>query len=380
MNNRIVFLDYLRVVACFMVLLVHCCEQYYFNDKGEFAIASAWDAGWLVWIDSACRAAVPLFVMASAYLLFPVTRPTGDFFRRRLLRVAVPFAVWACVYNWYNDGSWGQMLFNFPMATGGHLWFVPMLLGLYLLMPLLSPWAERASAREVRGWLVVWLFTTTFPFLRKLWACLFAPGVDPATGFYWAHTFGTGNFDCMPFLWGECPWNGFGTFHYLSGFIGYLLAGAYARKFMLEEGRSYVALGAGLTLVGYALTLGGFLWMLFYHLPTAENYWDFYPDFELPWQFCNVPVCMLTIGLFLLIFRWQPRRKMPVLLSEFSRLSYGVYLAHIMFLTAFYERIFLHLDWPVPVEILSIGLLTVITTFLLIKALSYLPKSKYIVG
>ena len=33
-NKRIVFLDYLRVVACFMVMVVHACECFYFGGDG----------------------------------------------------------------------------------------------------------------------------------------------------------------------------------------------------------------------------------------------------------------------------------------------------------------------------------------------------------
>ena len=92
-NERIVFLDYLRVIACFMVMIVHACEQFYFGADGGLLFASSGDAFWTTWIDSAVRPCVPLFVIASSYLLFPVTRPTGEFFRRRLTRVAVPFAL-----------------------------------------------------------------------------------------------------------------------------------------------------------------------------------------------------------------------------------------------------------------------------------------------
>ena len=35
----------------------------------------------------------------------------------------------------------------------------------------------------------------------------------------------------MPYLYGECPWSGFGMFHYVSGFFGYMLLGFYFRKF-----------------------------------------------------------------------------------------------------------------------------------------------------
>ena len=97
-NKRIVFLDYLRVVACFMVMVVHACECFYFGADGGLHYDSAADAFWATWIDSAVRACVPLFVIASSYLLFPVTKPTGEFFKRRLVRVVIPFVIWCALY------------------------------------------------------------------------------------------------------------------------------------------------------------------------------------------------------------------------------------------------------------------------------------------
>ena len=70
-TDRIVFLDWLRAIAIFMVLLIHACEPFYLDAEGT-AIASKFDAVWVTIIDSAMRAAVPLFVIASAFLLFPV--------------------------------------------------------------------------------------------------------------------------------------------------------------------------------------------------------------------------------------------------------------------------------------------------------------------
>ena len=65
------------------------------------------------------------------------------------LRVAVPFVAWAAAYIAAAGRKWGPLLFNFP-DEGGHLWFVPMLLGLYLLMPLLSPEGEaRNNSRAI---------------------------------------------------------------------------------------------------------------------------------------------------------------------------------------------------------------------------------------
>ena len=94
-------------------------------------------------------------------------------------------------------------------------------------MPLLSPWAERASEKEVRGWLAVWAFTTIFPYLRGLWG----------------HLYGAPSFGAVPYLYGECPWNASGTFQYVSGFFGYMLLGFWFRKFVGEipRGRTLAA-------------------------------------------------------------------------------------------------------------------------------------------
>ena len=70
--ERIVFLDYLRVIACFMVIMVHSCE-FFFIDGDSIGIRSVSDGFWVSVIDSAFRSSVPLFVMASSYLLLPLT-------------------------------------------------------------------------------------------------------------------------------------------------------------------------------------------------------------------------------------------------------------------------------------------------------------------
>ena len=47
-NQRIVFIDYIRVVACFMVMLVHASENFYGADAsglaGAFSMMEAWGA------------------------------------------------------------------------------------------------------------------------------------------------------------------------------------------------------------------------------------------------------------------------------------------------------------------------------------------------
>ena len=99
-TKRIVFLDYLRAIACFMVILVHVCEAFYFNLDG-ISFSSNADRWWISFIDSSLRPCVPLFIMASAYLLVPLKDSTPVFFKRRFTRVCIPFIVWGLLYAFY---------------------------------------------------------------------------------------------------------------------------------------------------------------------------------------------------------------------------------------------------------------------------------------
>ena len=145
--QREIWIDWMRVVACFLVIMTHSCEPFYLGGEGSLILTKA-DALWVSVLNVIPRACVALFVVASSYLQFPLHYPTGEFFRRRTARILIPFVLWTVVYAL----AWGEpvqnfkdLLLNFNYAAG-HLWFVYMLVGVYLIMPLLSPWAEKARS------------------------------------------------------------------------------------------------------------------------------------------------------------------------------------------------------------------------------------------
>ena len=69
--ERIVWLDWVRVAACFMVMLIHCTEPFFLGGEGAL-IASSSDAIWVGIFEGVASACVPLFVIAFAYLLLPL--------------------------------------------------------------------------------------------------------------------------------------------------------------------------------------------------------------------------------------------------------------------------------------------------------------------
>lgn len=85
--KRIAFLDYVRVFACFLVMLVHASENFY-GAAGSTDMAGPQsflqneaDRLWVSVYDGFSRMSVPLFMIVSAYLLAPMKkgRAVGSF-------------------------------------------------------------------------------------------------------------------------------------------------------------------------------------------------------------------------------------------------------------------------------------------------------------
>lgn len=346
--ERIAFLDWLRCAACFMVMAVHATEGFYLGGDAPDVtfVASRSDMFWVTLSECLCRACVPLFAIASSYLLFPVRGETGPFLKRRLMRVGVPFAVWAAAYvAWYGDapGCWGRLLFNFP-DEAGHLWFVPMLAGLYLLMPLLSPWARGVSKRELNGWIILWLATTLMPFARAAWGRLW----------------GAPSFGALPYLWGEAPWNHFGAFHYVSGFIGYLLIGLWFRRFAPPlDWRRTLCAAIPLWLAG-AATMG----IPFYRFAGAFPYRAPYQAavvMETSIEYCSLGVALATIAAFLVFRKIEFRGKFyERIVRPVAEASFGMYLMHMFLLPTILG--FLRQRIPTPAAIFATAAATFAAT------------------
>ena len=162
--KRIVFLDYVRVFACFLVMVVHASENFYGAAGAtdmvgpQSYLGSEADRLWVAVYDGFSRMAVPLFMIVSAFLLAPMKKEQTmwQFYRQRAIRILPPFFIFMILYStlpmlWgqingetsFNDMS--RILLNFP-SLAGHLWFMYPLISLYLFIPIISPWLSKEDA------------------------------------------------------------------------------------------------------------------------------------------------------------------------------------------------------------------------------------------
>lgn len=369
-----------------MVMIVHSTEPFYLGGNGTLVLTEC-NAFWAAFFDSVVRSCVPLFVVMSSYLQFPLKYSTGEFFRRRASRILIPFAVWTIVYALVQGNTahdFRALLLNFNYSAG-HLWYVYMLIGLYLLMPMLSPWAERVGKKELQFYLGIWLFTTLIPLIRDWYAGM--PEV----------VYGVGGIprQALTPLWGEASWNAYGVFYYFSGFIGYLLLGLYFRKFVgvLSWGKTMLYAIPSL-LIGFAISFGGFLrrvYALCGGVFPLEGYINKGVWLETTWCNDTLGVALMTIGsIFLLRKITSVGVFYRAVVVPVSKASYGMYLCHMLVLSPVCGCLLNYFGvgadgimgfWTTPVEILLTAISSYISVAMISIAIQRIPIiGKYIIG
>ena len=157
-------ISYMRVAAAFAVVLIHVSANAVVErDPYSQHIGHAFN--------SLGRWAVPLFVMISGAMLLSSSKrhSVREFYARRVMRIVPPLLFWNLVY--FRLMYWGAHLSvaqaaDIVVYKGGfywHLWYLPMILGLYLMTPFLQSGIRRISPRD--RWLLV------VPFCAAVSAC-----------------------------------------------------------------------------------------------------------------------------------------------------------------------------------------------------------------
>jgi len=166
-STHIYWIDLIRVVAVFQIVLVHLSFVIFFKDE-------LLSVNWLAanFYDSFSRMGVPLFFMVSGVLLLGKNEPIGDFFRKRFVKVGVPTLFWSAAYLlWsvrvYTDGTLNPLRVALSMLkvmylgdVEIHLWFLYILIGIYLVVPILRVYVSAASRRDLTYFAVLWFLAT----------------------------------------------------------------------------------------------------------------------------------------------------------------------------------------------------------------------------
>ena len=164
MQNRVLYLDVLRVLAIFSVVMLHV----------SCVFLRANTVGWYVgnFYDSISRWCVPVFVMISGALFLQPQKEISLklLYSKYILRLAGAFVVWCLLYVFLFDPVYPivhnlhhGLPFSYEYDTSFlpkyHLWFLLMLIGIYMLIPIMKEIARNSTV--CLYFIILWFVFTT---------------------------------------------------------------------------------------------------------------------------------------------------------------------------------------------------------------------------
>lgn len=290
------WINNLRLIALLAVIMLHCSSpllaDYLKSPESQWLAADFYNA--------LTRFAVPVFVMITGVLLLGKEEDVVVFLKKRLGRVVWPFLFWSLVYiayAYYNEDisytgdtrtTVQQVLHQLKYGSSYHLWYVYMLIGLYLVIPVLGKFIRNATEKEILYFLTVWLIVMLFsqPYLMR-----YNPQVDA---------------------------------RYFGGYIGYLVLGYYLANKQFKSRYMFVLAG-GLSIVSVVIITIG----------TAMLYQYYNGISTLMYEPLSWPIVIVSSAMFLMI-RFVTL-KVPAFfinIRDFiGKYNYGIYLGHALILT-----------------------------------------------
>ncbi len=295
--------DLIRSVAIFLVILLHLSIEPVAVPTNMINLAW-WSSDFF---NSIARPCVPLFVMLTGYLLLQpskVNEPLKVFFKKRWARIGLPFIFWGAVFLiWLVIFDKATLSWNYivtAMLQGPYVtfWYLYMLVGLYLLTPILRVFVAYASDNIMKLLLVVWFVGS---------------GLVPL-GYVFGYSLNNNVF-------------------VLPGWIGYFLLGAYLPKIKMKPRRWRLF---ALLAVGFAWTMIASALMQIYPGPETYYFYDYLT--------ANVIVASVSLFLLLTSVPVASFEKIPAsakrLIHIIGKTTLPVYLFHMILVEAFEKGLF----------------------------------------
>ena len=355
--------DLIRAIAVILVILLHASIEATPNiDIMSPQGVQLWWASDIY--NSLARSAVPLFVMLTGALLLQPTKTNEtlrEFFKKRFNRIGLPIIFWGAAYFAWRYFVNSEVLTSNSIVQGVlagpyyHFWYLYILIGLYLLTPLLRVIVAYANWNIVKYLLVIWFVGT---------------GIIPLFGLYEGIS--------AQITWFQ------GTVFTLTGLIGYFVLGAYVAKMKIRSSLLYLIFAVSLiwTILGTYLIVA----------TLGERYSQFFFDAS------SINVIITSVAFFLILSTIrhpkavlseaaEPAIQVPRtarIIQIISENSLPIYLFHVMVLEAL-QKGYLGFKMSVTtinpiIEIPLITILTLLICLAVIVPLKKIPYVKRIVG
>lgn len=296
-RQRVVYYDYLRVLATFAVVLIHEATGYFqILPVGSYS----WQIGNLY--NSLMRWAVPVFVMISGAIFLGRKIDTKKLYAKNILRLVIAYFVWSMFYAWLHQPASFSQFVQMTFAGEYHMWFVPMIIGLYICAPIINQIIQNRTA--MKYYLAV-AFVVAFllPQLTLWLNDLGGPRIQViASG--------------INYLLAASGLN------LVLGYTSYFILGYFLSQQDLPARTRHIIYALGI--IGVVVTAGTTLLVSSVHGAHTDAY---YESFRLS-------VLCESIAIFVWLKHWRfPHVRLNQVVAKIAQYSFGVYLVHVVIMT-----------------------------------------------
>lgn len=179
--KREVWLDWARTIAIISIVLCHCTETIYPLNLIGWQSASEISKVVRTVLFTIGRLGVPIFLFLSGYLLLS-RHPCKswhdilNFYKTKWFPLLICYEAWIVIYNIFLFCRYGafdleKIAFEFlflDIPPFGHLWYMPMIIGLYIAIPFVSYLFESLGEKFLLSFFTVSFLYSLFGRYLKL--------------------------------------------------------------------------------------------------------------------------------------------------------------------------------------------------------------------
>lgn len=176
-NSRNYNLDLLRILASFMVIVIHVAAYLWYDvsyNSFSFKVYNFYD--------SIVRSAVPIFIMISGVFFLSSKKQENieKIFRKNIFKLVVIYLIWSLIYSLYNivirNYSFSLKDIVVSLISGPfHFWYIPTIIGLYLISPVLSKITIHADKKTFKYFFLIFMLGCI---VKTISNCSFLPYIS----------------------------------------------------------------------------------------------------------------------------------------------------------------------------------------------------------
>ena len=313
-------LDLMRILACLAVITIHTAGTGLLPGRDYPLLSFEWMTCYIY--RSVSSWAVPLFVMITGSIFLDPSKEYSitKLFKNNILKLIVVLIVWSAFYTYFANGTF------FPLGlASGHLWYLSMIVGLYLTIPII-----RILPNKIKDYfLIIWFIFLIYDFISKI-----------------------SNVNILQEI----------EHYFFTGYVGYLLLGDWSRRIKDNTKFYFTSILSAVVLLIISVFVSIYISKL--HNETILSISHYFSPITV----------ILSVGIYfacgILSAKLTGFNKLESILKNISASTLGIYLIHMFLLIQGYTRVIRFVPNPIifiPLIVFGVFVIGWIITIVLRK-------------